>query len=98
MGDWIKVREELKSHPRFLAMCSILIFDEQKNEGLLHFVCGDALGIGAVPPDQKPLYERALQCVTERALRDVALCALQRVWSAVNSHCKVEESDAVMSQ
>ena len=96
-GDWIKMRAELATHPRFLSLCSELIFGENCG-GFLAYVCGEeVLGIGAYPPSEQSVTERALRCVTERALRDVALTLLLRVWCAVNSHCKVDGHDAVMT-
>lgn len=94
--DWIKMRAELWTHPRFLSLCSELIYDPDY-PGLLIYACGqDALGIGGLPPSDESVTERALQCVTESALRDVTMCSLLRVWSAVNSHCKVIDNDALM--
>lgn len=96
-GNWIKTRVELHTHPRFIALCNHLAFSDE-NYGLLIYTCGeDALGIGALPPSDLSVVTRALRCVTERALRDVTLAALLRVWCAVNAHCKVREMDAVMS-
>lgn len=95
-GDWIKMRAELYTHPRFIALCSALIFNEQW-PGMLVYTCGDALEIGVMPPSHRTVTERALRCVTERALCDVTMGALLRVWCSVNAHCKVRESDAVMS-
>lgn len=94
-GEWIKMRGELLTHPRFLSLCNSLIFGD--NPGLLLYVCGeDALGVGAVPPSSQSVTDRALRCVTEEALRGVALFVLLRVWCAVNSHCKVDKTDGVM--
>lgn len=95
-GDWIKMRGELLTHPRFLSLCSALIYRADP-PGLLVYVCGaDALDIGVMPPRTDSVTERALRIVTERALRDVTALTLLRVWCAVNSHCKVRGSDAVM--
>lgn len=94
-GDWIKMRLELFTHPRFLSLCSILIYGE--HHGLLVYACGaDALGLGSLPPSPLTVNERALRIVTTAALRDVTLCCLARVWCAVNAHCKVRERDAIM--
>jgi len=94
-GDWIKWRTELLTHPRFMSLCGILIYGE--NPGMLIYACGDALGIGAYPPSDETVTTRALRCVTEDALRCVTMCALLRVWSAVNAHCKIQNNDAVMA-
>jgi hypothetical protein len=95
-GDWIKMRSELATHPRFFAIANELIYGDDC--GLLVYACGeDALGIGALPPSNESVTDRALRCVTERALRDVTLSALTRVWCSVNSHCKVDGTDAVMA-
>ncbi len=94
--DWIKFRGELFSHPRFISLCSALVYDAER-PGMLLYVCGaDALDIGVMPPAETTITERALRIVTEDALRDVTMSALLRVWCAVNSHCKVDENDAVM--
>jgi len=93
MSDWIKMRDALFSHPRFLALCRILIYGDEP--GLLIYVCGESLGIDALPRSNESITERALQLVTEPALRDVTLVALMRVWCAVNAHCKVDGNDAV---
>lgn len=95
-GDWIKWRAELSTHPRFMALCSSLIFDDARH-GMLVYACGDSLGIGVMPPRNENVTDRALRCVTEPALRDVCMGALLRVWAAVNAHCKVRELDAVMA-
>ena len=95
-GDWIKMRAELFTHPRFLSLCSALIYGE--HHGLLLHVCGpDALGVGVMPPRDESVTALALRHVTEAALRDVTMCALLRVWCSVNAHCKVRGADAVMA-
>lgn len=96
-GDWIRMRLELWTHPKFLSLCEALIFDEER-PGLLIYTCGaENLGIGCYPVSEDPVTTRALQCVTECALRDVTMVTLLRVWGAVNSHCKVVGTDAVCS-
>lgn len=96
-SEWIKVRQELFTHPKFLALCSRLIFDDAEH-GLLIYSCGDdALGVGVVPPSSETIIDRASRCVTERALRAVTMETLLRVWCAVNAHCKIIGADAVMS-
>jgi hypothetical protein len=95
-GDWIKMRSELFTHPKFLSLCSKLIYDEDE-VGLLIYTCGDALGLDVFPPSKQSITDRALRCVTEKALRDVTLAALLRVWCVTNAHCKVIENDAIMS-
>jgi hypothetical protein len=97
-GDWIRMRGELWTHPKFIAMSNMLIYgNEQHSVGFLTYVCGeDALGIGAIDQDRNEnVTDRALRIVTKRALRDVTMCSLLRVWCAVNAHCKVDEMDAV---
>jgi hypothetical protein len=95
-GDWIKMRGELATHPRLSAIYNQLVYGD--DSGFLIYVCGmDALDIGVVPARDDTVTERALRCVTERALRDVALSSLLRVWCAVNAHCKVDDTDAIMS-
>lgn len=95
-GDWIKVRQELFTHPRFLALAHDLIYNDDR-PGLLIYVCGEnALGVNTIPPSDIPLCERALRCVTEEALRAVTMSSLLKVWCAVNAHCKIEGTDAVM--
>jgi hypothetical protein len=89
-GDWIKMRDELYTHPKFLRMARTLVYGE--NPGLLLYVCGsDSLGIDVFPPSNVSVTERALRLVTEEALRDVTMSALLRVWCSVNSHCKVPD-------
>jgi hypothetical protein len=96
-ADWIKMRIDIYTHPRFLSLCSLLMYHNDR-PGMLVYACGeDALRIGAIPQSNETVTERALRCVTESALRDVTLCATLRVWSAVNAHCKVVENDAIMS-
>lgn len=96
-GDWIRMRTELLTHPKYLSLCSRLIYDANP-PGLLVYTCGaDALEIGVMPPSNETVTVRALRCVTEPALRDVTLCALLRVWCAVNSHGKTAGTDAIMS-
>lgn len=95
-GDWIKMRSELATHPKLKAIYNALVYGD--DPGLLVYVCGsDALGIGAMPPSNESMTDRALRCVTDSALLDVTLCALLRVWSAVNAHCKVDGVDAILS-
>ncbi len=97
--DWIKMRGELWTHPRFLSLYSHLVYtDDGQCPGFLRYVCGeDALGIGVYPPSNRNVTDRALQCVTEQALRDVTMSCLLRVWCAVNAHCKVSGNDAIMA-
>jgi hypothetical protein len=92
-GDWIKMRDELFTNPKFLRIVRILMYGE--SSGLLVYACGDSLPIGVFPPSNKSLIEEALRNVTEEALHDVTMCALLRVWNAVNTHCKVDGMDAV---
>jgi hypothetical protein len=95
-GDWIKMRAELATHPRLLSIYNELVFGD--DPGFLIYVCGsDALDIGVMPPRNDSVTDRALRIITERALRDVTLCSLLRVWCAVNAHCKVEDNDAIMT-
>lgn len=97
-GDWIKMRAELTTHPRFLALCRELTSGDCA-EGFLSYVLGEeVLEKGVYPPRNETVTVRALRCVTERALRDVTLSLLLRVWCAVNTHGKVEGNDAVMPQ
>jgi hypothetical protein len=99
-GDWIKMRGELWTHPKFIALSNMLIYGEEegKNIGMLTYACGwDALGLDVFPPSDESVTDKALRGVTKRALRDVTMCALLRVWCAVNSHCKVSGSDAICS-
>ena len=95
-GDWIKMRGELWTHPKFIALSNALIYTEGLCEGMLAHACGeDVLAIGVMPPSNESVTTRALRMVTKRALRDVTMCALLRVWIAVNAHCKVVGDDAV---
>jgi hypothetical protein len=97
-GDWIKMRGELFTHPKFIALSNCLIFSDKASQPFLTYVCGeDALDIGVLPPSNETVTERALRIVTEQALRDVTMTALLRVWCAVNTHCKVVDMDAICS-
>lgn len=90
-GDWIKMRGGLFSHPKFLSLSSGLIHGEN-SAGLLAYVCG----VDASEKESQNV-TKSSQNVTEPSLRDVTLCALLRVWCAVNEHCKVDGDDAVCS-
>jgi hypothetical protein len=95
-GDWIKMRAELLTHPRFIALCNNLIYGE--NPGLLVYTCGeDALEIGVMPPSNETVTNRALRCVTVSALRDVTLVTLLKTWCSVNAHCKVDGADGILT-
>lgn len=99
-SDWIKVRNELWTHPKFIALANVLIYGDGNGANLdfLIYVCGEeSLPINAIPPSNESITDYALRHVTKRALRDVTMCSLFRVWSAVNSHAKAVEKDAVMS-
>ncbi len=87
-ADWIKMRGELMTHPKFLSLCSSLLSGEGR-EGLLEYACGSTRN------GRNECHE---SCVTIRdiALNDVTLCALLKVWMGVNSHCKVSGTDAIM--
>lgn len=89
-NDWIKMRQELFTHPRFLALTRELVYGN--DSGILLYACGDALD--AVLKGDETVTDIALRHVTEVALRDVAMCALLRVWCAVNAHSKVFGTDA----
>ncbi len=84
-ADWIKIRADLFTHPRFLRMARTIFLgykDESPQEDYISdgcVTCGDAHSAN----------------VTERASHDVTLSSLVRVWHAVNLHCKVEGQDAV---
>lgn len=94
-GDWIRMRGELWTHPKFLALVQACIYLED-SPGMLVYACGeDTLGIGGLPPSNESVTLRALRHVTPLALRDVTMCALLRVWCAVNAHAKVDGYDAV---
>lgn len=75
-GEWIKMRPELWTHPRFLSLCANLASK------------GDIQGCVTLVTNRN-------ETVTERALRDVTMCALLNIWGAVNAHCKVVGKDAV---
>ena len=77
-NEWIKMRHELWSHPKFCRLVNHLTLDDASG-GLLQYLFGTAHehGNGC-----------ALRSVTEPALRDVTLCGLLRVWCAVNAHCR----------
>jgi hypothetical protein len=93
-GEWIRTRSELAAHPRVLRMARTLIYGG--GHGLLAYACGEEnLEIGVLPSSNASITTRALRHVTEQALRDVTLCALLRVWYSVNSHCRVENMDAI---
>jgi hypothetical protein len=95
-GDWIKMRDELWTHPRFIALSNHLIYND--DPGFLVYVCGeDALDIGIFPPSNDSITERALRLVTKPALRGVTMASLMRVWCAVNAHCSVDGRDAICS-
>ena len=93
---WIKMRSELWTHPKFIALSNMLVYSDE-HIGMLEYTCGDNLGLDVFPPSNKSVTERALRCVTKRALRDVTMCALLRVWCAVNAHGKVDGENAVCS-
>lgn len=90
------MRTELWTHPKFIALSNMLVYSDERI-GMLEYTCGDGLGIGVFPPSNKSVTERALLCVTKRALRDVTMCALLRVWCAVNAHGKVDGVNAICS-
>jgi uncharacterized phage protein (TIGR02220 family) len=92
-GDWIKFRSELWTHPKFIALVNGLLNDHE-GHGLHSYACGD-LGLDVYPRSQKDVTELALQRVTDSALREVTMAALLRVWCMVNSHCKVDDQDAI---
>jgi hypothetical protein len=49
-GDWIKMRGELFTHPKFIALSNCLIFSDKASQPFLTYVCGeDALDIGVLP-------------------------------------------------
>lgn len=94
-GDWIKMRNELWTHPKFIALANLLIYPTD-DCGMLAYACNrDALQASATPSSNESVTDAALHHVTKRALRDVTMCALLRVWCAVNAHCKVVGEDAV---
>lgn len=102
-GDWIKYRADLATHPKFLAICSALMYPDPEADppdwlGLHKYTCGDNLGIDAMPPmNSQQAVTAVYDHVTEPALRDVTMMSLLRVWCAVNAHCKVEGDDAIMA-
>jgi hypothetical protein len=75
-GDWIKMRGELWTHPKFLSLCDALVH----SDGMLAYISNGSN-----------------ETVTLRALHDVTMSALMRVWCSVSAHAKVETSDAICS-
>jgi len=96
-GEWIKMRGELLTHPRFLALYSALLHGDDPHGLIRYAVAEESLPYGVHPPDEAGPVAAALRSVTEAALRDVTLVTLLRVWCAVNAHSKVSGSDAVMA-
>ena len=95
-GDWIKMRAELYTHPRFMRLFSHLIADDPAC-GLFAYACNEETMASLDMPRNATPMHLALRLVTERALREVTMSVLLRVWCAVNSHCKAVGDDAVMS-
>lgn len=94
-GEWIRYRQELETHPRFLSLCTRLIYGDSA-EPFLAYACGEVALIEGLPGTGRSVTERALCGVTADALRAVILRSTLRVWCAVNSHCLVDSMDAIM--
>jgi hypothetical protein len=96
-SEWIKMRAELLTHPRFIKLAHELIHNDDE-VGLLVYACGARI----LQPLQdsndrnETVTERALRCVTVSALHDVTLARLMTVWCAVNAHGKVRDNDATL--
>lgn len=99
--EWIKMRSELWTHPRFVTLSNRLIYSKEFNVSFSRYVCGEdfakSCAANGSNENNENVTASALQLVTKRALRDVAMCAILRVWCAVNAHCKVVESNAICS-
>lgn len=96
-SNWIKMRDDLWTHPRFIGLNNALIYgDDSKNFGLAEYVFGEVDMMPGFPPNDETVTDKLLRTVTKRALQSVTMCSLLRVWHAVNSHSKVKGSDAVL--
>lgn len=85
-GDWIRFRSELWTHPRFLALC----------QGVREGVETALFGTPDARHETDALAARRERSRdARRALADLVMGGLLRVWSAVNSHAKVDGDDAV---
>lgn len=94
-SEWIKMRADLYTHPRFVSLVRQLIHDARA--GLIFYVIQTEVMMNVAETTEHSITDWALQHVTERALRDVTMCALLRVWCVVNTHCKVEGNDAILA-
>lgn len=82
-GDWIKMRVNLVSHPKVLAIAEILSSNGDYQEWST--MAGFVPAIGGSRDD----YERDFQA-SLRVTRYVTVCALLRFWGYANEHAKDE--------
>lgn len=101
--EWIKMRSDLWVNPKFLSLVNHLVYwneDDNDPHGIFGYTCQpDAICTDVYPRNESnaTVTDKALRIVTLAALRDVTMCALLRVWHAVNKFSKVVGEDAVCS-
>ena len=96
-GDWIKMREQLYTHPKLIGLTKTLIYDESLAIGLLKYCIPEQeITFNTLPSKGESVTDNLLRCVTERALRGVTLSVTLHIWCVVNAHCKMRENDAVL--
>ena len=96
-SNWIKMRDDLWTHPKFIGLCNALIYgDNARSFGLAEFVFGEAEMMPSFPGSDETITEKLLHTVTKRSLQAVTMCSLLKVWQAVNAHSKVSETDAIL--
>jgi len=82
-GDWIKMRVNLVSHPKVLALAETLATDGDYQEWST--MAGFVPSIGGSRDDYDRDYQASL-----RVTRYVTVCALLRFWGYANEHAKDE--------
>jgi len=82
-GDWIKMRVNLVSHPKVLALAETLATDDEYQEWST--MAGFIPSIGGSRDDSERDYQASL-----RVTRYVTVCALLRFWGYANEHAKDE--------
>lgn len=96
-NDWIKFRDSLWTHPKFIGLSHYLAYNKDNTEFLAHIIGRNNLHVITSNEDSnEKVTEAALQSVTKATLRSVTMGALLNVWCAVNAHCKVDGLDAIM--
>ena len=82
-GDWIKMRVNLVSHPKVLAIAQFLADDAEYQSWST--MGGFVPGFGGNAEDDEREYQASL-----RVTRYVTVCALLRFWGYANEHAKGE--------